>query len=486
MGDAAVGNDSSGSLSFAQEARLVASEAETAPELEIVRRLRASGAFTEQQLGLIHEEVEAYRKRRTQLSSGLNMGPGDRLGHYVLGKLLARGGEGAVFQALDLDNGQSLALKILENIRMNLRFQREMQLVLRLAHPNIVTAYEVAEYEHVPYIAMELLCGPDLDSLVTQAGPRHWLEATRYIVQVARALVHAHDRELVHRDIKPANIIKSGADTVKLVDLGLAYMDLIQEETRMPGATRDNQVAGTLSFMSPEQASSLHSADRRSDIYSLGATWFYLLTGKSRLPGETLSERFANLLVHRRFRRLPSERLPLPLQRIMDRMLAYDPNDRFTDCREVNREIEAVLKIVGQSVEADKIQVLVVEDSHVDMIRTLQILRSTNTALSILEAQTLAEGLSASERNPIDLVLLDLNLPDSIGLDTIRSFEHLTRRLPVVVLTGTLDQEIQQQCLQAGCSGCFSKAELTAHKMERIIFVALSRFCSPAGESGPS
>ncbi|MCR9294573.1 MAG: protein kinase [bacterium] len=371
-------------------------------------------------------------------------------------------------------------IKILENMRMSRRFRREMDLVQKLAHPNIVTAYEVDDYQGIPYIAMELLEGPDLNALVEQAGRLAWLESTRAIVQISRALVHAHERELTHRDIKPGNILRNGRGCVKLVDLGLAAMRRTGDETDLLDATQEAQVAGTLPFMAPEQASSLTTADKQSDIYSLGATWFYLLTGKSRLPGKTLAEQFSNLLVTRKFRKLPDDRLPVDLMRIYERMVAYSPADRYTSTRQLNYDLECGLRSCGYSVLSNKITVLVIEDSQLDMLRTLEILRKTNTCLSLHQATTLREGLNVYRYSKIDLALLDLTLPDSDGIETVRRFRKVAPEVPVVVLSGNSDPSLFEACLQAGCSGFIPKFELTAHKIERLIFVTLSKASSPS------
>lgn len=459
----------------------------------IISHFRATGRFDEKQISLIESELKFFAANQITCDApGFSVG--DRVGRFVIDGPLGRGGVGNVYRGHDEKNGEPAAIKILHNTRVSDRFRREMQLVQQLAHPNIVTAYEVGEYASVPFISMELLRGPDLNVRVRDKGPLNWSDSTRYILQVARALEHAHRRDLIHRDIKPGNIILHGDEHVKLADLGLAAItpdalgrnmsgleDIpgsIQPNLQPMHQTQEGHLAGTLAYMAPEQARSLAKADIRSDIYSLGATWFYLLTGQTRLRGETFSQQFENLLVRKSFRSLPHECLPDSLRRIYRRLIAYDQNERYKNCGEVAAALEHALDIAGESVSKEHINVLVVEDSHTDMLLTIEMLRRTNQSLTIHRAKSLAEGILAHRTTKMDLVLLDLTLPDSSGVATVRSFHVAAPGVPIVVLTGLSEDEASEDCLKAGASNFVSKSGLSAHKMERTIFVTLSRFAS--------
>jgi serine/threonine protein kinase len=333
---------------------------------------------------------------------------------------------------------------------------------------------------------MELLQGPDLQVLVRDTGPLNWLLATQYIVQTARALAHAHRRDLVHRDIKPGNLILNGADVVKLADLGLAVIS--GSDTGMDSVfqyeTKEGHLAGTLPYMAPEQARSLANATVRSDIYGLGATWYFLLTGKERLRGKTFSKQFENLLVRRRFNALPDECMPQSLRDIYRRMVAYKVDDRYDCCDELADDIEQALETVGESVcVVEGIDVLVVEDSRTDMIFTIEMLRRSNSTPSIHQAKTLADGIDVCRSMSIDLVLLDLSLPDSIGVETVSRFREAVQSVPLVILTGMTKDEVGADCLAAGADSFISKNGLTPHRMERTIFVTLSR-CGVTRKAG--
>lgn len=445
----------------------------------VLERIRAGGTFSKQQMELIETELRTLEEHSIALHHDSLLHQGVQIGRFTIDQPLGRGGEGSVYRAED-ENGKSAAIKILHNMRVSDRFRREMHMVRQLAHPNIVTAYEVGEFRGLPFITMELLRGPDLHALVRSSGPLDWQVSTKYMLQAARALSHAHRRDLVHRDIKPGNFILHG-DRIKLVDLGLAAMcgnDATMDSV-FQVETQEGHLAGTLPYMAPEQARSLANATIQSDIYGIGATWFYLLTGKPRLRGKTFSQQFENLLVRRRFNALPDDGLPPTLREIYQRMVAYKAEDRYDSCATLAAEMERALQTAGHSVGVQGINVLVVEDSRTDMMFTIEMLRRTNPSLSIHQAKTLREGIEIWQRMSIDLVLLDLTLPDSAGVTTVHRFRQAAREVPLVVLTGLSQDEAGAACLESGADTFISKNGLTAHRLERTIFVALSRWGLP-------
>ncbi len=443
------------------------------PALE---RLKTDGEFNHHQMQLIETEMRSLESHNIAVNYASSLQKGVQIGRFVIDDALGRGGEGNVYRGHD-ESGEPAAIKILHNMRVSDRFRREMHLVRRLAHPNIVTAYEVGEFRGLPFITMELLRGPDLHVLVRDSGPLNWMVSTQYILQAARALAHAHRRDLIHRDIKPGNLILNGDDTVKLVDLGLAAM--CGNDTGMDSVfqfeTKEGHLAGTLPYMAPEQARSLANATVRSDIYALGATWFYLVTGMERLRGKSFSKQFENLLVRRRFNALPDECMPESLRNIYRRMVAYNVSDRYESCEELTEELERVLETAGEKVCVEGINVLVVEDSRTDMLFTIGMLRRSNSTLTIHQSRTLADGLGICKQMSIDLVLLDLTLPDSAGVETVTRFREVMPEVPLVVLTGLSQEEVGAACLAAGADTFISKSGITAHRMERTIFVTLSR-----------
>lgn len=412
------------------------------------------------------------RHTESELASELNLQPGSQVGEYRLLEEIARGGIGVVFKAESGD--QMLALKFLTNAKLTDRFHLEMELVQRLAHPNIVVAYGHGDYLGFPFLAMELLEGPDLSVFVSTNGPVDWQRSVPWIVQAIHALDHAHRRDLYHRDVKPGNLLLHQGN-IKLADLGLATAN--DEKGNGTPLTDRHALFGTPEFMSPEQARSLNDTDERSDIYSLGATWFFLLTGKVRVSGTTLNAQLTKLLIDKDFERLPTKLLPEPGRKIMDRMLAYDPADRYQDCQELLDDFVAWGPSLGHSYENPQIDVLIVEDNEDDLLFTTRVLGKMNRSVQIEEAHSLRGALEVLNHaaSTVDIVLLDLQLPDSKGLETVQGIRSANAHVPVIVLTGHEDPELRAECIEAGANEFTSKNTLDVHTLERVIFVTLSQ-----------
>jgi eukaryotic-like serine/threonine-protein kinase len=220
---------------------------------------------------------------------------GFQLGQYRILDELGRGGMGRVFKAVHLAMGRFVALKMISPAltltdRARELFQREVRAAGRLHHPNIVTFYDAHTTGDRCYLVMEFVDGPNLSQLVREQGPLPVEQACEYIRQAAQALDYAHAQGLVHRDIKPSNLLVQQTPSgpqVKLLDFGLSLATAGDVNT--PG--KENTVLGTPDYVSPEQAKSQHTVDGRSDLYSLGCTFYYLLTGEPPFPGGTPLEK---------------------------------------------------------------------------------------------------------------------------------------------------------------------------------------------------
>jgi formylglycine-generating enzyme required for sulfatase activity len=221
------------------------------------------------------------------------------LGNYVLLEPLGAGGMGRVFKAEHRRMKRQVALKVIapDLLRLPLaraRFQREVEAVSRLSSPYIVAAYDAGEDGGRDFLVMEYVDGCNLADLVKREGPLPIAAALQYTLQAARGLAHAHDAGVFHRDVKPANLLLARGGTVKVLDLGLARLHL--EEETAPHLTGGNGLLGTADYMAPEQALNVHTADGRADVYGLGCTLYYLLTGRPPYEGKTATE---VLLAHR-------------------------------------------------------------------------------------------------------------------------------------------------------------------------------------------
>src|SRR5262245_1306361 len=270
---------------------------------------------------------------------------GQRLGHFDLQEYVGGGGMGAVFKALDTMLNRIVAVKVLsqeqssdeETLR---RFQNEAQSAARLDHENISRVFYVGEDRGWHYIVFEFIEGANLRDVVQNEGPLSLARAVSYTLQIADALTHASQRDVVHRDIKPSNLLITPDGRAKLVDMGLARLH--QVEPVANDLTASGVTLGTFDYISPEQARDPRSADVRSDIYSLGCTLYFMLTGRPPFPDGTVLQK---LLQHqgdqppnpRSFR----PELPEDLIKIMDRMLAKQPERRYATPEALIAELTA-------------------------------------------------------------------------------------------------------------------------------------------------
>ncbi len=218
------------------------------------------------------------------------------LGKYKLLGHLGTGGMSSVFLAEHVLMERQVAIKVLPQKRVHdssflPRFYREARAAASLHHPNIVIAHDVGNEGDIHYMVMEYVAGRDLQVLVREEGPLPYETAANYIYQAAQGLQHAHDAGLIHRDVKPANFLVNNKGVVKVLDLGLARFS--EEDTEKASLTvqHDENVLGTADYLAPEQAVNSHEVDHRVDIYSLGCTLYYLLTGHPPFPEGTLAQR---------------------------------------------------------------------------------------------------------------------------------------------------------------------------------------------------
>ncbi len=278
--------------------------------------------------------------------------PPPMLGEYVLLDRLGEGGMGVVYRARHSRMGRLVAVKMLRFEAMTqaalVRFQREIQLLARLSHPNIVTAFDAGEQAGIHYLVMEYVDGEDLASLIARDGPLPIARAIQYLLQAAEGLRHAHEQGLVHRDVKPHNLFLTRNDVVKVLDLGLAQVVVSEGATESLASsgyrTQPGIILGSYHFLAPEQAANAQKADHRSDIYSLGCTLYYLLTGGPVYRGETGME---ILLAHAQkpVVSLRSARpdVPVELDRVFQRMVAKRPEDRPQSLAEVSSDLRAAV-----------------------------------------------------------------------------------------------------------------------------------------------
>jgi serine/threonine-protein kinase len=300
------------------------------------------------------------------------------LGGYRLMQVIGSGGMGEVYKAWQIRLNRLVAVKV---IRANLlemnpgavrRFRREAMAVAQLSHPNIVTIYDADEAEGTHFLVMEYVDGPDLERMVREGTPLPITQACDYVRQAALGLQHALEAGLVHRDIKPSNLLVArpdggralapGADTgdvhrsgwkpaiargrVKILDMGLARMEsALDSRTNL---TREGTMMGTPDYISPEQARDASSVDIRADLYSLGCTFYFLLTGQPPFLDGTAMEK---LMRHQLEQAEPVEKIrtntPPAVAAVIRRLMAKLPEKRFQTPAELAETLADILGMSG-------------------------------------------------------------------------------------------------------------------------------------------
>lgn len=281
------------------------------------------------------------------------------VGNYVVLDRVGQGGMGQVYKARHQKMDRVVALKILpvaatQSADAVKRFQREARAAAKLSHPGIVTAFDADESEGIHFLVMEYVDAKDLTSLVKEQGPLPTAQAVDCVLQAAQALEYAHSQGVIHRDVKPANLLLDRQGRVKILDMGLARVeDAFGAADK--GLTHSGQVMGTLDYMAPEQALDARLADARSDIYSLGCTLHYLLTGSVPYRADTVTKK---ILAHRE-QPIPSlhamrPEVPQSLDVIFRGMLAKNADQRPQSMSEVIAALQSCQEAIRVRASAGK------------------------------------------------------------------------------------------------------------------------------------
>ncbi len=290
------------------------------------------------------------------------------LGNYLVLDKIGEGGMGVVLKAEHRRMRRVVALKIMSGVALSTRgamqrFEREVQAVAKLEHSNIVTAYDADQAGDTSFLVMQFVEGEDLSAIIKKSGPLPVDRAVDCVLQAARGLEFAHQNGVIHRDIKPHNLLLSKDGVVKILDLGLARIEDPLGANQESTLTSTGAVLGTIDYMSPEQAEDTKMADARSDVYSLGCTLFYLLTGRAPYSGDTAMKR---LIGHReapipslvevveaesRKRQRPtvdsaaSRQLLAALDSVFRKMVAKRSADRYSSMTQVVADLQLCLTV---------------------------------------------------------------------------------------------------------------------------------------------
>jgi eukaryotic-like serine/threonine-protein kinase len=278
-----------------------------------------------------------------------------QLGPYRLTRQLGRGGMGIVYEGVNIESGESAAVKILsaslaEEEDFRHRFETEIETLRKLRHPNIVRLFGFGQQDGILFYAMELVEGKSLDQILRSGYHFHWLEVADIGIAVCMALRHAHDRGIVHRDIKPANLLLTAAGTAKLSDFGIAKLF---GHDRM---TAVGSVLGTVDYMAPEQADA-RPVGPRSDLYSLGGVLYTLLAGRPPFTAASLLEMLDK---HRSAVPDPVGRycsdVPPEFEAIVAQLLEKSPLERVANATILGRRLAMVRQLHSSAAETAPIQ----------------------------------------------------------------------------------------------------------------------------------
>jgi serine/threonine protein kinase len=308
------------------------------------------------------------------------------LGKYKLLGHLGSGGMSSVYLAQHKISEQFRAIKVLPRKKVADRsyldrFYLEARVAASLNHPNVIRIYDICNEGDTHYMVMEYVDGTDLYELGKKDGALDFNSAAKFTAQAAEGLIHAHEQDLVHRDIKPANLFKTDQGLIKILDLGLALVN--QNDSQSLTVLHNEKVMGTADYLSPEQAVNSHDVDSRADIYSLGCTLYFLLTGHPPFPKGSLAQRIA---MHQS--RAPTSlyesrpECPESLVKICEKMMAKNANDRYQTCDEVKTELMALV----ESGELENIATFAPEDSLLKKTPSTTVPSTDNdTTLGVIE-----------------------------------------------------------------------------------------------------
>ncbi len=461
----------------------VRDEIQTCPDLDLLLPLLVDhGLLTEYQAG--------------RVAAGKIFGL--VLGNYRVLERLGVGGMGVVFKAEHLRLRRAVAVKVLsasrhEPSKLLRRFYTEMRSIAQLQHPNIVAALDAGECPDpnpdgpvLHYLAMEYIPGQDLEALVKDRGPLPPARACDLAHQVAAALAEAHDHNLVHRDVKPSNVLVTPEGQAKLLDFGLARH--FRHRMTEPGT-----LLGSIDYMAPEQVRDAGSVDGRADVYGLGGTLFWCLTGQTPFPPkhDLVQELNCRLTQQPPSVRVYQPALPAELDAVIARMMACAPGDRYPTAQAVMSALLPFLRpesreeIVLASLRdrarpavptpwsADGAvsrvhRVLVADDEP--YIREFCRIALEEAGLECAHA---ADGLQALElmgKQPIDLALLDWSMPGQSGLDVCRKLRELPPcpNLKIILFSAHGTSDDVAQVLAAGADDYLTKPFSTVQLAARV------------------
>ena len=277
--------------------------------------------------------------------------PDTQLAHFVVTKYIGGGGMGRVYLGIDQALDRKVALKVLPIQRAHdgasvARFMNEAKSAARLNHEHIAQVYFAGEQNGIPFIAFEYVQGTDVRTYIKEHGVLPLPQAINYLLQISHALAHASTHQVIHRDVKPSNILITPNGRAKLIDMGLAR--LLTHANIDNDLTASGVTLGTFDYISPEQARDPRNVDTRSDIYSLGCTFFFMLTGRPPFSEGTVLQK----LLQHQGDEPPEVRdyqpdIPPQVSQIIQKMMAKDPRSRYQSAADLVDDLTNVARMIG-------------------------------------------------------------------------------------------------------------------------------------------
>ncbi len=248
----------------------------------------------------------------------------------------------SVYRATDLELGEEIAIKLFlqpsDDAQLLARFKQELTLSRGLTHPNIVRLYDIGQHQGCRVLTMELLQGTDLGAII-DGKPLELARGLHYMIQAASGMGLAHDKGVIHRDVKPANFFVTRDDTLKVMDFGIA-----KRAAQSSGMTQAGFIAGTPSYMSPEQINNFTSVTHLTDIYALGVVAYEVFTGSVPFDhGEMMQLLMMHLTRAPDPPRTRNPEIPEELEAIILQLLEKDPANRIQTCRELGERLAALV-----------------------------------------------------------------------------------------------------------------------------------------------
>jgi serine/threonine-protein kinase len=283
-----------------------------------------------------------------------------QIGRYQIQERIATGGMGAVYRAKDIKRHRAVALKVLSADQaqsrplMLERFKQEARYGRRLNHENVVSFYRFGKNHGIYYLAMEFVDGTNLEDYIKERTKLTVPQSVEFMIQATKAIDHLHKHGIIHRDIKPSNFIvtkKNDVERIKLIDLGLARRTP-ENDSRV---TQPGTTLGTVDYISPEQVRDSTAVDIRSDIYSLGCTWYHMLAGHAPFAEGTVTERiYKHMEVDPPHIRDINPDVPPETWKVLKKMLAKDPVRRYQSPTDLLKDLEARNKMSSASQVLDR------------------------------------------------------------------------------------------------------------------------------------